>query len=63
MEQIIEVGPLSGRSNVLYWLQQHGVPASEELVSRIFDVAKQSSRILTDEELLAISRGSETINH
>jgi 2-isopropylmalate synthase len=63
MEQIIEVGPLSGRSNVLYWLQQHGVPVSEELVSRIFDVAKQSSRILTDEELLAICRGSEAINH
>ena len=63
MEQIIEVGPLSGRSNVQYWLQQHGVAVTEELVSRIFDVAKQSSRILTDEELMALCRGPEAVRH
>ena len=59
MEQIIEVGPLSGRSNVQFWLRQRGIPATEELVSRIFDVAKQSSRILTDEELMALCGVSE----
>jgi isopropylmalate/homocitrate/citramalate synthase len=54
LEQIIEIGPMSGKSNVLFWLERHGIPASEELVSRIFDAAKQSPRILTDSEILAL---------
>lgn len=54
LEQIVEVGPMSGKSNVLYWLARHKIPASDELVNRIFDAAKHSSRILTDEELHAI---------
>ena len=54
LEQIIEVGPLSGRSNVIYWLEKRGIPATDELIERIFDAAKQSERVLTDEEILAI---------
>lgn len=54
LEQIVEVGPMSGKSNVVYWLACHGIPASDELVNRIFDVAKQSSRMLTDDELRAL---------
>jgi isopropylmalate/homocitrate/citramalate synthase len=54
MEQIIEIGPLSGHSNVTYWLEKHGVPATDELVKRIFDAAKKASRILTDEEILGL---------
>ena len=27
MEQIIEVGPMSGKSNVQYWLEKHQIPA------------------------------------
>jgi len=54
LEQIVEVGPMSGKSNVLYWLARHGIPATDELVNRIFEAAKQSSRMLTDEELRAL---------
>jgi isopropylmalate/homocitrate/citramalate synthase len=54
MEQIIEIGPLSGHSNVAYWLEKHGIPATDELVKRIFDAAKKASRILTDEEILVL---------
>ncbi len=54
LEQVIEIGPLSGRSNVIYWLEKRGIPATDELVARIFDAAKKSSRILTEEELLAL---------
>ncbi len=54
LDQIIEIGPMSGRSNVLYWLEKRGIPASEELVSRIYDAAKKATRILTEEELLAL---------
>jgi 2-isopropylmalate synthase len=55
LEQIIEVGPLSGKSNVLYWLEKRGVPATDELVDRIYNAAKQSERILTEDEILALA--------
>jgi isopropylmalate/homocitrate/citramalate synthase len=54
LEQIIEIGPLSGRSNVQYWLERHEIPAREDLVSRIFEAAKKSPRVLTDEEIYAL---------
>jgi isopropylmalate/homocitrate/citramalate synthase len=53
LEQIIEIGPLSGRSNVIYWLEKRGIPATEELVTRIFNAAKKSTRILTEDEILS----------
>jgi 2-isopropylmalate synthase len=51
LEQIIEIGPLSGKSNVVFWLESHGLSASNELVDRIFAAAKQSERVLTDAEI------------
>jgi 2-isopropylmalate synthase len=56
MEQIIEVGPMSGKSNVLHWMDGHGLPASDETAQRILDAAKGASRVLTDEELFALCR-------
>ena len=50
--QQIEVGPMSGKSNVVFWLEQHSVPADEELVDRIFRRAKASSTVLTEAEIL-----------
>jgi isopropylmalate/homocitrate/citramalate synthase len=54
LEQVIEVGPLSGKSNVIYWLEKRGIAANEELVGRIYDAAKRASRVLTDEEISAL---------
>jgi 2-isopropylmalate synthase len=54
LEQIIEIGPMSGRSNVIYWLGKRGIAASEEVADRILATAKQSSRVLTEEEILAL---------
>jgi len=54
LEQVIEIGPLSGKSNVLYWLEKRDIPASDELVTRIYDAAKKSDRVLTDEEILLL---------
>jgi len=54
LDQIIEIGPMSGKSNVLFWLERHGIPADEATVTRIFDAAKQSARVLTDGEVLAL---------
>jgi 2-isopropylmalate synthase len=54
MAQVIEVGPMSGKSNVLYWLERHAIPANEKLAGKILEAAKNSSRILTDAEILAL---------
>jgi isopropylmalate/homocitrate/citramalate synthase len=54
LEQIVEIGPLSGKSNVIYWLARHGIAETDEIVNRIFEAAKQSSRVLTDEEVHAL---------
>jgi 2-isopropylmalate synthase len=53
LDQIIEIGPMSGKSNVLFWLERKGITPSEEVVDRIFQLAKASDRILTEEEILA----------
>ncbi len=52
LEQIIEIGPMSGKSNVIYWLERHGLPVSEDVVERIFRRAKMSDRVLTQNEIL-----------
>ena len=57
MEQTIEVGPLSGRSNVIFWLERRQIPPSDALVDAIFAAAKKSDRVLTDEEISAIVGG------
>jgi len=54
LEQIIEIGPLSGRSNVIYWLEKRGIPARDEVVDRVFASAKQAERVMTDAEILAV---------
>lgn len=54
LEQVIEIGPMSGRSNVTYWLEKHNIAATEELVARIFDAAKKAERVMSDEEILAL---------
>jgi 2-isopropylmalate synthase len=50
-EQEIEVGPMSGRSNVVYWLEKRGLAATDEVVDRIFAKAKGSPCVLTEAEI------------
>jgi 2-isopropylmalate synthase len=52
LDQIIDVGPMSGKSNVLFWLEKRGIPAAEDLVDRIYQRAKQSDHTLTESEIL-----------
>jgi 2-isopropylmalate synthase len=54
LEQRIEIGPMSGKSNVLFWLEKHLIPADDATVTRIFDAAKQSPRVLSDAEVFAL---------
>ncbi len=50
-KQRIEVGHMSGLSNVKYWLSSRGYALEEQLVSSIFDMAKSSNRVLSDDEI------------
>jgi len=52
-QQQIEVGPMSGKSNVVFWLEQHGIPLSDPVVDRVFQRAKSSTTVLTEAEILA----------
>jgi 2-isopropylmalate synthase len=54
LEQKIEIGPMSGESNVIHWLEQHGIAADPALIASVFARAKESDRILTDEEIRAV---------
>ena len=54
LKQVIEIGPMSGKSNVIFWLENRGVEASEERVNRIYDRAKQASAVLSEQELLEL---------
>lgn len=54
LEQVVEVGPMSGKSNVIYWLERRGLEPSEERVNRIYDRAKQSSAVLDEKEIMQL---------
>src|SRR5438874_121444 len=54
-EQRIEVGPMSGESNVVFWLEQHGFAVTPGRVARIFDAAKASDRLLSEAELRTLA--------
>jgi 2-isopropylmalate synthase len=52
--QRIRIGPMSGRSNVIYWLEEHGIEPLPEHVDRIFEAAKRSDRLLEDAEIRSL---------
>ncbi len=56
LRQVIEVGPMCGLSNVIYWLASHDYPQDETLAKEIFQLAKSTNRILTDDELHGCAR-------
>lgn len=61
--QVIEIGPMSGQSNVSYWLEAHGIPPEPPLVEAIFQACKEANCVLTEEDiraLVAAWQGRET---
>jgi 2-isopropylmalate synthase len=51
-EQEIEVGPMSGKSNVVFWLERRGLATTDDAVERIFAKAKASASVLSEDEIL-----------
>jgi len=59
LDQKIDIGPMSGKSNVIFWLQQHGLQPTDKLVGKILHRAKHANRLLTEAEVLDLVRSSE----
>ncbi len=53
LKQIIRIGHMSGRSNVIHWLESNGFEAEQNLVAHLFEVAKSKRRMMSDEEVHA----------
>jgi len=49
--QSIRIGPMSGRSNVIFWMEKHEIEPTEERIDRVFVAAKKSNRLLEDGEI------------
>ena len=56
LRQVIRVGPMCGKSNVVFWLQEHGYEPTDERVERLFTAAKASRKLLEDDELHALAK-------
>jgi 2-isopropylmalate synthase len=52
LEQVIDIGPMSGKSNVVFWLERHGISPSDGVVDRIYQRAKSSDHTLSEAEIL-----------
>jgi 2-isopropylmalate synthase len=52
--QEIEIGPMAGRSNVIYWLEMNGYDPTPDRVDHILQAAKNSPRILCENEIRGI---------
>lgn len=52
--QTIEIGPMSGQSNVIYWLESHGFSSDRQMVERLLARCKEAPSVLTEQEILAI---------
>jgi isopropylmalate/homocitrate/citramalate synthase len=54
LEQVIEIGPMSGKSNVIYWLEKRGYEPDETRVNRIYERAKAAHGVLEEHEILEL---------
>lgn len=54
LRQVIEVGPMSGKSNVVYWLESRGIEPTDDRVTRIYEQAKKAAGVLDEQDVLAL---------
>ncbi|MCH2648923.1 MAG: LeuA family protein [Candidatus Poseidoniaceae archaeon] len=51
LKQVIRIGHMAGRSNIIWWLEQNGYDVTDELVAHLFEVAKSQRRNMLDSEV------------
>ncbi len=59
--QEIEIGHMSGESNVIYWLTTNGYEPTRPLVDAIFNIAKSMNRNLTEMEIREVIQSLQTV--
>jgi 2-isopropylmalate synthase len=59
LEQVIDIGPMSGKSNIHFWLERHGMSDSDDVVERIYRCAKASNHTLSEAEILECVNGAK----
>ncbi len=55
-EQAIEVGHMSGASNVIHYLKSRNLPHGQDVIDAVLTLAKKSAKILDEDEILAVVR-------
>ena len=63
LEQRIAVGPMSGKSNAAWALEQLGIDPTEERVQRVLVAGKSSKRMLTAAEVRRAANGCDSVQH
>jgi isopropylmalate/homocitrate/citramalate synthase len=58
--QEIEIGHMSGSSNVLHYLRAHGLPTDQAVVDAVIAAAKRSERLMTEQEILDAVRSAQS---
>ena len=53
LKQVIRIGHMAGRSNIIWWLEQNGYEVTDDLVAHLFEVAKSQRRNMEDSEVEA----------
>tara|TARA_B100001142_G_scaffold46431_2_gene42948 strand:- start:3630 stop:4886 length:1257 start_codon:yes stop_codon:yes gene_type:complete len=51
LKQVIRIGHMSGRSNIIWWLKNNGYEITDKLVEYMFNVAKNQRKLMEDEEI------------
>lgn len=58
-KQEIEIGPMSGKSNVVFYLAEHGLPGTQDIITAVLAEAKRSDRVMTEGEIIRIVKRCE----
>jgi len=56
LKQVIRIGHMSGRSNIIWWLKNNDYQVKDELVEHMFTVAKKQRKLMEDDEIHNIVR-------
>ena len=54
LTQLIEVGPMSGESNVFFWLRARGIDPTPGRVAALYRAAKASDHVLSKSEIRTV---------
>ncbi len=58
-KQEIEIGPMSGNSNVVFYLAEHGLPNTPEILAAVLAEAKRGDRVLSADEIVGVIKRFE----